>query len=150
MGTIINTSENNVSEEALLSLSFAQRRILNVAISYERILNDKFTVLSGFRTNFSMTKNVEYSGFDVYNHIEDISIDFYHLTGGSTFTFLRNKFIAGVDLGFSFKKNLPNIINYTAPLVINEDGIPLQGNNQNNTNITNVMLGFVLGYSFSF
>jgi hypothetical protein len=150
LGTIINTASSDVSEAEFLSLSFGQRSIVNFAISYEKILNEKFTVLTGFRTNFSTTRNVDYSGIQQLNHIEDISVDFYHLTFGSTFTFLRNEFIGGFDLGMSFQNNQPNIINYSNPLVINENGIPLVGNNQNNTSITDVMLGLVLGYSFSF
>jgi len=150
LGTVINTANPEVSEAEFLSLSFGQRSIVNFAISYEKILNTKFTILTGFRTNFSTTMNVDYSGIDNLNHIEDIPVNFYHLTFGSTFTFLRNQFIGGFDLGMSFQNDQPNIINYTSPLVINENGIPLIGNNQNNTGITDIMVGFVLGYSFSF
>jgi hypothetical protein len=150
LGTLINSANPNVSEEEFLSLSFGQRSIVNVAISYEKVLNDKFTILTGFRTNYSTTRNVDYTGIQNLNHIEDIAVDFYHFTGGTTFTFLRNEFIGGIDLGLSFQNNQPNIINYSNPLVINNQGLPLQGNDQFNTKITDIMLGLVLGYSFSF
>lgn len=150
LGTIINTANSDISENEFLSLSFGQRKIVNFAISYERTLSEKITILTGFRTNFSTTRNVDFTGIESYNHIEDISIDFYHLTFGSTFTFLRNEFIGGFDLGMSFQNNQPNIINFSDPLVINNVGVPLVGNNQYNTKITDIMLGLVLGYSFKF
>jgi hypothetical protein len=150
LGTIINTANPEISEKEFLSLSFGQRKIVNFAVSYERILNEKFTILTGFRTNFSTTKNVDFSGIESLNHIEDISVDFYHLTFGSTFTLLRNEFIGGFDLGLSFQNNQPNIINYSDPLVINNKGVPLVGDNQYNTSISDIMLGLVLGYSFKF
>jgi hypothetical protein len=150
LGTLINTANNAINEQEFLSLIFGQRRILNFALSYERILNEKFTILTGFRTNFSTTQNVDFSVAESLNRIEDISIDFYHLTFGSTFTFLRNEFIGGFDLGMSFQNNQPNIINFSDPLVINNVGVALVGNNQYNTKITDIMLGIVLGYSFKF
>lgn len=149
-GTLINTSGTIIDEKEFTSLSFGQRNIINVAVSYEQILTESFTILTGFRTNFSTSRDLEYTDSYLYNHIEDISINYYHFTGGSTFTLLKNKFILGVDLGVSFEKNQENIVNYSNPLVINNDGIPLRGNIKTNAHISNIMLGIVLGYTFNF
>lgn len=148
--TLINTSPFDIKESNFLSLAYGQRDIVNFAIGYSYKLNEKFTILTGFRTNFSTSENVDYSDSYEYNYIQDVILNFYHFTGGSTFTFLRNEFILGVDMGMSFQKDQPNIVNFTSPLVVNDNGVPLQGNIQNNMSISNIMLGFVLGYSFNF
>ncbi len=149
-GTLINTTNSDITETEALSLKFGQRSIVNFAISYEQKLNEKFTILSGFRTNFSTSKDVNYTESDINTYIKDIDINVYHITGGSTFTLLRNQFILGVDLGLSFHNKQDNIVNYSSPLIYNNQNLPLQGNIENNTKISFVMLGFVLGYSFNF
>lgn len=149
-GTLINSSNQIINEEEFLSLTFAQRDILNFAFSYEQYITESFTILTGFRTNFSTSRDINYTGAFRYNHIEDITINYYHLTGGGTFTLLNNKFILGIDLGFNYEKQQENIVNYTIPLVVNNEGIPLRGNIENNATLSNTMLGIVLGYSFQF
>lgn len=147
--SLINTSENEVSEEAFLSLRYEQRSIVNFAISYERTLDSNFTILTGFRTNFS-TSTKRIAENELYTYIQDIIVNYYHFTGGTTFTLLRNKFILGIDFAFSLNNNHPNLVNFSEPLVFNDQSIPLRGSINNNGKTTNIMLGFVFGYSFKF
>jgi len=145
---LINTSSVPIDESEFLSLKYRQRSILNFAIGYETDLGKAFTIAMGFRTNFnaSTTTKNEYP----IGYIDDINIDYYHLTGGSTFTLLNNKFIFGVDIGFSYNVDQQYIVNFSEPLVKNNNSLPLVGNNQNDARIMNTMVGFVLGYSLNF
>jgi hypothetical protein len=104
----------------------------------------------GFRTDFSATQDVDYTFEEKLLSITDIEINIYHISGGLTFTLLKNKFILGVDFGISSSNNLNDLINYTQPLVINENGIPLRGNIQPISKQNIYSLGFVFGYSFNF
>ncbi len=149
-GNFINTTTNMVSESDFLDLSYGQKSIVNIAVSYERHINEAFTMLTGFRTNFTTSLEAGYSEEFKYNHIEDIYINYYHFTGGSTFSILNNKFIFGTDIAISFDSDLPNVVNFSEPLIINDQGIPLRGNLENNASIINFMIGFVLGYSLMF
>lgn len=149
-GEFINTTTNLVSETDFLDLSYGQKSIMNIAISYERHINEIFTMLTGFRTNFTTSLGNDYEEEFQFNHIQDIDINYYHFTGGSTFTLLNNKFIFGADIAISFNSGLPNVVNFSEPLVINDQGFPLRGDLQNNASIRNFMIGFVLGYSLKF
>lgn len=148
--TLINSSGVEISEADFLTLYYGQRSIVNFAFGFERHINDVVTILTGFRTNFSTSINFPSSDVFLENYIYDVKIDYYHLTGGSTFTFLKNKFVFGLDLAFGFKQNEETIVNYSEPLVRNNLNVPLRGNKEFNTQILNFMLGIALGYSFQF
>ena len=147
-GELINTSSIPIKESEVLSLKYEQKSIFNTAIGYETDIGESFTLAVGFRTNFnaSKTNNQE----ENTNSLEDIDIDYYHLTTGSTFTLLKNKFIFGIDVGFSYSTDQYYVINYANPLVINNENIPLVGDYLKNAKILNTMVGFVLGYSLNF
>jgi len=147
---LINTADSSFSIGTFLDLTFGQRSIVNFSIGYKRTLNEKLLLMLGFRTNYSATKDVDYTLKEELLSVTDIIINQYHLSGGVTFTFLRNKFILGTDIGFSFGKNNDNFVTFSKPLVLNEKGIPLRGNIAPIMKQSIVSLGFVFGYSFVF
>jgi hypothetical protein len=149
-GDFINTAIVKTDEANFLNLYYGQRYIINFAIGYQRTLNESFTILTGFRTNFSTSVNKNNVSIYNYNYLQDLVTNYYHLTVGNTFTLLKNKFIFGIDFGFNFLSKQPNIVNYTTPLIINNQGYPLRGDVENNANTTNYMLGVVIGYSLKF
>ena len=147
-GELINTSSIPFKESEVLSLNYAQKSIFNAAIGYETDIGESFTLAMGLRTNFNAS--IDNENVDEINSLQDITIDYYHLTAGSTFTLLKNKFIFGVDIGFSYSADQSYIINYANPLIINNENIPLIGDNFKRAKIFNTMVGFVLGYSLNF
>ena len=104
----------------------------------------------GFRTNFSATKDIDYTQLEQFKSVTDIVVNQYHFSGGLTFTFLKNKFILGTDIGLSFGKDDYNFINFSEPEIINDLGVPLRGNIEQIMNQTIISLGFVFGYSVVF
>jgi hypothetical protein len=146
----INTSNTDISETNFLNLAYGQRSIINFAVSYERKLSEVVTILTGLRTNFTTSIGVDYQEEYKFNHIEDIDVNYYHFTGGSTFSFLNNSFIFGIDFALSHSNNVPYLVNFSEPLITNNESIPLRGNIENKAKINNYMLGFVIGYSLEF
>ena len=147
---LINTADSSLAIASFLNMSFGQRAIVNFSVGYNRELNEKFILMLGFRTNFSATKDLPYTQVEELQSITDIVINQYHLSGGITFTFLKNKFILGTDIGFSFGKNNDNFVNFSEPSVLNDVGIPLRGNIEPIMKQSIVSLGFVFGYSVAF
>ena len=147
---LINTADSSFAIASFLDMTFGQRAIVNFSVGYNRELNEKFLLMVGFRTNFSATKDIGYTPLEELKSITDIVINQYHLSGGLTFTFLKNRFVLGTDLGFSFGRNNDNFVNFSNPLVLNDKGIPLRGDIAPIMNQSIVSLGFVFGYSFVF
>lgn len=147
---LINTADSSFAIGSFLDLTLGQRAVVNFSVGYKRELSEKLLLMLGFRTNFSATKNVDYTQIEELKSITDIVVNQYHFSGGITFTFLKNRFILGTDLGFSFEKNNDIFVNFSDPSIINDDGIPLRGNIEPIMNQTIVSLGFVFGYSFVF
>ena len=113
-------------------------------------LKENVTILGGVRTNFTTSVNQKFEDNPEENFVQDVLVNYYHLTGGSTVNILRNKFILGLDLAIGVNTNEPYLVNYSEPKVINNNGIPLRGDLENNSRITHFMLGIVLGYSLQF
>lgn len=147
---LINTADSSFSFSSFLDLTFGQRSIVNFSVGYKRELTEKLLLMLGFRTNFSATKDVDYTFREDLLSVTDIVINQYHLSGGVTFTFLKNRFILGTDIGFSFGRDNDLFINFSEPLVLNNNGIPLRGNIEPIMKQSIVSLGFVFGYSFVF
>ena len=147
---LINTADSSFAIVSFLDLTFGQRSIVNFSVGYNRDLKENLLLMVGFRTNFSATKDVDYTHVEDLKSLQDIEINQYHLSGGLTFTFLKNKFILGTDIGFSFGKGNDLMVNYSEPLVLNNNGIPLRGNVEPIMKQSIFSLGFVFGYSVVF
>lgn len=147
---LINTADSSYSIGSFLDLTFGQRAIVNFSVGYKRELNEKLLLMLGFRTNFSATKDVDYTQLEDLKSVTDIVINQYHLSGGFTFTFLKNRFILGTDIGFSFGRDNDNSVNFSEPLILNDQNIPLRGDIEPIMKQSIVSLGFVFGYSFVF
>lgn len=147
---LINTADSSIAIGTFLDLTFGQRTIVNFSLGYKRDLNEKILLMLGFRTNYSATKNVDYTQVEELQSITDIVVNQYHLSGGITFTILKNKFIIGSDLGFSFGRNNDTYVNFSEPLVLNDNRVPLRGNIEPIMKQSIVSLGFVFGYSLAF
>lgn len=147
---LINTADSILGIVSFLDLTFGQRAIVNFSIGYNRELSEKLQLMVGFRTNYSATKDIDYSKTEEIKSLTDIVINQYHFSGGLTFTFLKNRFILGTDIGLSFGKDNDNFVNFSEPLILNDLGIPLRGNIEPIMKQSIVSLGFVFGYSFVF
>jgi len=147
---LINSSNPEYDINSFLDVVFGQRNIVNFYVGYENTISEKVLLMMGFRTNYSATKNVDYSKKENALSIVDITLNQYHVSGGVTFTLFKSKFILGSDLGFTYDKDNYNLINYSNPLIVNDNGIPLRGNNEPTMNQFTFSIGFVFGYSFVF
>jgi len=66
----------------------------NIAnIGYNWIISEKVMILSGLRTDFSTTKNLNYTPYDQNKTINDFELDKYHLTYGLAIKILEHDFI---------------------------------------------------------
>ncbi|MEL6193874.1 MAG: hypothetical protein AAFR66_17565 [Bacteroidota bacterium] len=76
------------------------RRVINLAVGYENKLSDTFTLLAGFKTDFSQLRA------DELNLSNDFALskfqwDLYHLTLGGQWVFGNFQFSSGVNYVFS-------------------------------------------------
>ncbi len=76
------------------------KQIVNVAIGWQINLNDKFSYLGGFRTDFNHGKTINNTTTQLYKSNWNI----YHISNGLNFTYKKNKITIGIDYGFSFDK----------------------------------------------
>lgn len=146
---LINTTID-FNNETFLDLIFAQREIVNFAVGYSGEIKKNLLLMSGFRTNFSTTKNVKYTTSESFIKVNDLKVNQFFLSGGLSFFFKQNRFTLGTDIGFNYNQNQDNLVNFNEPLVVNNQNVPLRGNIESIMQTTVLSIGFIFGYSLSF
>lgn len=129
---------------------FGLKPIFNFAVGFKKNIRDKYLVMGGFRTNFSATKNVNYTREEQWFATFDLNISQYYLSGGFTFIIKNNHIIIGLDLGFGSTKNENYIVNFSQPSIVNSNNIPLVGDLYPNMSKTLFTTGIMLGYRLKF
>ncbi|MEM8898942.1 MAG: hypothetical protein AAGC85_12585 [Bacteroidota bacterium] len=76
------------------------RTVLNLAVGYESKISDKFTLLAGFKTDFSQLRADDLNLSNEFS-ISKFQWDLYHLTLGGQWIFGNFQFSSGVNYVFS-------------------------------------------------
>ncbi|MEM9936075.1 MAG: hypothetical protein AAF824_20780 [Bacteroidota bacterium] len=76
------------------------RTVLNIALGYENQLSEKFTLLAGFKTDFSQFRTDELNLSNEFA-ISKFQWDLYHLTLGAQITLGDFQFSSGINYVFS-------------------------------------------------
>jgi hypothetical protein len=114
-----------------LSYVSGANRVFNLAFAYKRVLSKSFLLLSGFKTDFSNKKGLNYKNYKDYKRIYSMNSNLYHLTGGILGNYKGNRFFAGLQYSFGSTYNSKQIANFSDPVEYNTDeNIPLQGTRQ--------------------
>lgn len=110
------------------SYGYAGNPVINVAIGYSWTLKNDIVFLNALRTDFSSVNYLDLKSDNDFNHIKSTLYNIYHYSGGVEFNIKKNRFIAGGDLAFGYKENLPQIANFSNPTEYEEStGNALQG-----------------------
>ena len=92
---------NVESEPVLVEVEQGNESVLNLAIGYQFMKNDKVTWIAGFRTDFNENNSLLLNQSAEYL---STSPDIYHISGGGMFHFGKNVFSIGLDLGYGQSK----------------------------------------------
>ncbi|MEZ5007597.1 MAG: hypothetical protein R2753_05525 [Chitinophagales bacterium] len=97
------------------------RPLINFALGWQIRLNQQFSYLGGFRTDFNFSRDIKNANYQLQTSDWNI----YHFSSGINFLYKNSKFTVGLDYGFSFEKIDP----YTNLSTFNEPNIRVNANN---------------------
>ncbi len=136
-------TEELIGEIDFLSVKGWAEPVFNVALGWEQKLNEPFTLLMGFRTNFN--------NFKEDKSTDDIAMwgrtwDLYHLSGGVTYGKNNNEVIVGLDCLFGYQKNVPQFVNFDGA----KDYLGLVGETNNSAVASDWGIALVVGFTHRF
>ena len=125
--------------------------VINVAIGYSWTLKNDIVFLNAIRTDFSSVNYSDINNEQDYNSINVTTYNIYHYSGGVEFSIKNNRFIAGGDLAYGYRKNLPQIANFSNPNEYEEStGQALQGPIENNMDMNYFGFSIYVGATLNF
>ncbi|MFT4567282.1 MAG: hypothetical protein ACI9FN_002247 [Saprospiraceae bacterium] len=83
-------------------LTYANKAVINFSIGAQKKVNDKESILMGFRTDFNQRNS-----FDLNSNLNltDTNPNVYHVSGGGLFEVKNNFLSLGFDYGIGIRKN---------------------------------------------
>lgn len=93
-----------------VSIRTGNKRVINVALGIQRLLNTGSTVIFGFRTDFNQREPVE--GFGDFTFLASTP-SIYHFSAGGLFTVWKNQMSIGLDLGIGQRRNGPQLVDFS-------------------------------------
>jgi len=141
----------NIYNDAIGDIKFVSVRgwandVFNIAIGWKQELNEKFDLLTGFRTDFNNFRDQDREleeGFIMKGRTWDI----YHLSVGSTMKFGQSEITAGFQYIFGGGKDLLQYANFTDR---GESGMEFLGEPQYTMQATDHGLVLIIGYTYYF
>ena len=134
-----------------LSIAYATRSFLNVAVGYSWRIRENREFLNSFRTDFSNVQNADLGEYSDYNTLKTLRINRYHYSAGLRFNIKKSNFIAGGELSFAYKNNLKQVANFKDPEEINEvDETVLQGPLNNEMSVIYWGISVYIGATLNF
>jgi len=123
--------------------------VTNISLGFMQHFSEKFSLLGGFRTDFS-------SASEIGGELEankpktfKINTDKFHLTGGPYLQWEKFNLFLGLQYTFSKVDNLEQIINFTEPLEYNPNsGESLQGVRDNTMRVNYNEISLFFGISY--
>jgi len=100
-----------VNGEEEFALKDSRKRIFNINLGWEIVINEKFRYLGGLRTNFNFNEQpADYTSPRLHFSYFDI----YHITNGLKINVKRSNFTMGFDYAFSYNDGLPPLADLSA------------------------------------
>lgn len=134
-----------------LSYKYGAKEVFNVAVGIRHSINESYSVLTGFKTNFS-SYEVSHTGewSDISEYV-DMNVPMFHMALGLQFRFLANTFIVGTEYAFGTDNEGLQLANYGYPGVFDKNQHLALQNYQEHTMVYSTnSLGFYIGYSLDF
>jgi len=145
------TSESTTYGTRFSAYKIANKQVLNLALGFKKMFNEKLGFLAGFRTDFNpyiMGYNPKYWES---NSFEALNINLFHLTGGVKFNYRKSSFIVGIQQSVGFEGKQVEFVNFSEPESYNpETKLALQGERKNDMSYFYNSLGFYFGFSIVF
>lgn len=131
-----------VSTEEYLSVYGGARSVFNIALGYERQVRDFFSLIAGFRTNFTYYDDA----LDDYYGATPLTTqwDIFYLTVGGRFSNARNDLMVGLQFGYGGAP-VSNLVDLSA---IVGQGVLEELNSDVTGRYTNI--GLILGWNYIF
>ncbi len=126
-----------------VSINTGNKQVVNVALGIQRVLQNKSTLIVGFRTDFNQRQEVE--GFSDFAFLA-ATPSIFHFSAGGLFNVWDNQMSIGLDYGVGRKKNGPQLVDFSN--ITPEDLFSLE-NSANSKSIYQAVV-LVLTYDFIF
>jgi len=134
-----------------LSYKYGAREVVNFAIGFRHEVNERFSFLSGVKTNFSSYNPIDDATWENINEYVIMTPSLYHISLGAQFRLKGNTIILGTEYSYGRKDNAMQMANYGYPGVFDEyERIALQNYPTETMNYSSQSIGFYLGYSLDF
>ena len=138
-------------EEEWLTFVTGAKPVFNASIGYRWVVSETVMILSGFRTDFSYTKNLNYAPYVQHKTINNFVLDKYHLTSGLTIKIFGHDFIAGLQYTIGHEKGQKQFVNLSDPIEFNYDELKaLQGTRTNSMKTTLNSVSLYFGATINF
>lgn len=111
-----------------LSYYHSANSVTNAGFGFKQFISPSFSVLGGFRTDFTsgINEDIRFSGDNF--KINQIHMDKYHVTVGPVFKIKRFDVVTGIQYSFGRNKDLDPLVNYADPYeYIPQTGQALEG-----------------------
>jgi hypothetical protein len=126
-------------------------QVLNAAVGYSWTLKEDLELKAGFRTDFNCKKRLTYEDLSVFNKVETLDMDLYHITCGLSWNILGQDIITGIQYTIGRVKDGLQIVNLSDPVEYNYDEHQaLVGNRTSTLNTTQSSISIYFGASFNF
>lgn len=142
---------NNIATNEWLTLVSGAKPVFNGAVGYSWLLKKDLILMAGFRTDFNYVKNFDYSPFAETSVLKGLYADYYHLSGGVTYSIKGFELITGLQYTLATEQNKLQLVNLSDPVEYNyKEMAPLQGDRQNSMGMLVNSISLYLGATFSF
>jgi hypothetical protein len=133
----------------VMNFYYGAAAVTNISLGFMQHFTEKFSLLGGFRTDFS---SASFLGDELEANEPKtfkINTDKFHLTGGPYFHWQRFNIFLGLQYTFSKVDDLEQIINFTEPVEYNPDsGESLQGVRDNTMRVNYNELSLFFGITY--
>ena len=126
-----------------VSIQTGNKKVVNVALGIQRILDEESTLILGFRTDFNQRKEVE--GFGDFAFLA-ATPSVYHLSAGGLFTVWDNQMSIGLDYGVGQRRGEQQLVDFSN--ITPEDLFSLSPSDNGSSLYQSIVL--VLTYDFIF
>jgi hypothetical protein len=125
--------------------------VLNGAIGFIWLIKEDLKLMTGFRTDFNYVKDFNYSPFVETSVLRGLYANYYHISGGLSYTLKGIDLITGLQYTIASEANKKQLVNVSDPVEFNyTEMAPLQGDRQNNMSMFVNAVSLYLGASFNF
>ena len=101
-------TEGDFTQE--ISIRTGNKEVLNVALGVQKVLENKSTLILGFRTDFNQRKEIE--GFGDFTFLA-ATPNIYHFSAGGLFLVWNNQMSLGLDYGIGQRKNGQQLVDFS-------------------------------------